>query len=174
LHNLERDAIILLREAFGPAWVGARGGGYFVTDFCTSQQIPVLRRFALESNGGQIATKLMRSRCNFFCDGIQAEGPGTPKRTRWHQEQPYCPVDGRQLYILWVLVDPVSAESSLECIRGSHRRNCWFPPELARNGGILFRENDQCYERMPDIEAGRQAYDIVFAHVPGAASRSQG
>jgi ectoine hydroxylase-related dioxygenase (phytanoyl-CoA dioxygenase family) len=189
--DFERHGVVLLRAAVAPEWVElVRDGieqnlralgplhtiqqekdapGYFVTDFCMSQRIPSFRRFALESNAGEIAARLMRSRrCNFFYDGMWAKGPRTPKRTRWHQDQPYYPVDGRQLCVLWMPVDPVSADSSLECIRGSHRWNRWFQPELSRDARVLFGESDRTFERMPDIEADRPSYDIVsFDMVPG-------
>jgi len=189
--GFERDGVVALRGVFALEWVElVRKGieldlealgplhtiqqekdapGYFVTDFCMSQRIPEFRRFVLESAAGEIAARLMRStRCNFFYDGLWAKGPGTPKRTRWHQDQPYYPIDGRQICIIWMPVDPVSAESSLECIRGSHRWNRWFQPELSRDARVLFGERDRTYERMPDIDSHRREYDIVsFDMAPG-------
>src|SRR5437667_6756702 len=174
--DFERDGFVVLREAFAAEWVDlAREGieqdlktlgplhtiqqskdaaGYFVTDFCMSQRIAVLRRFVLDSNAGEIAARLMRSsRCNFFYDAMWAKGPGTPKRTPWHQDQPYYPIDGQQVCILWLPVDPVATESSLEFIRGSHRWNRWFQPQLSRDAKILYGAADRTFERMPDIES---------------------
>jgi ectoine hydroxylase-related dioxygenase (phytanoyl-CoA dioxygenase family) len=189
--DFEQDGFVLLRRAFAPAWVDlVRGGieqdlrapgplhtiqqtkdapGHFVTDFCMSQRIEALRRFVLESNAGEIAARLMRStRCNFFYDAMWAKGPGTPKRTPWHQDQPYYPINGRQVCILWMPVDPVVPENSLECIRSSHAWNRWFQPQLSRDARILYGDGDRTFERMPDIEANRHAYDIVsFSMEPG-------
>jgi len=182
--EFERHGVVCLRGVFASEWVDlVRNGiekdlsslgplhtiqqgrdaiGYFVTDFCMSQRIPEFRAFALESVAGEIAAKLMRSqRCNFFYDGLWAKGPGTPKRTRWHQDQPYYPVDGRQVCVIWMPVDQVAAESSLECIRGSHRWNRWFQPELSRDARVLFGENEHTFERMPDIDNARASYDIA-------------
>jgi len=189
--DFERDGVVLVRDAFAPAWVDlVRDGieqdlralgplhtiqqekdapGYFVTDFCMSQRLEAFRKFVLESNAGEIAAKLMRSaRCNFFYDAMWAKGPGTRKRTPWHQDQPYYPINGRQTCVLWMPVDPVSAENSLECIRGSHNWNRWFQPQLSRDARILYGDGDRTFERMPDIEAKRQEYDIVSYDVmPG-------
>src|SRR5258707_11155694 len=189
--DFEQDGFVLVRRAFAPEWIElVREGieqdlralsplhtiqqpkdapGYFVTDFCMSQRIPAFREFVLESNAGEIAARLMRStRCNFFYDAMWAKGPGTPKRTPWHQDQPYYPIDGRQLCILWVPVDPVSAENSLELVRGSHLWNRWFQPQLSRDAKILYGEGDRTFERMPEIEANRRDYDIVsYEMMPG-------
>jgi len=189
--DFERDGFVLVRRALALEWIElVREGieqdlralgplhtiqqpkdvpGYFVTDFCMSQRIRAFRGFVLESNAGEVAAKLMRStRCNFFYDAMWAKGPGTPKRTPWHQDQPYYPIDGRQLCILWVPVDPVSAENSLELLRGSHRWNRWFQPQLSRDAKILYGEGDRTFERMPDIEANRREYDIVsYEMTPG-------
>jgi ectoine hydroxylase-related dioxygenase (phytanoyl-CoA dioxygenase family) len=189
--DFEREGVVVLRGVFASEWVElVRDGieqdlralgplhtvqqekdapGYFVTDFCMSQRIAAFRRFILESNAGEIAATLMRStRCNFFYDAMWAKEPGTRKRTPWHQDQPYYPIDGRQLCVLWMPVDPVLAENSLECIRGSHNWNRWFQPQLSRDARILYGESDLTFERMPDIEATRQGYDIVsYDMVPG-------
>jgi Phytanoyl-CoA dioxygenase (PhyH) len=82
------------------------------------------------------------------------------KRTRWHQDQPYYPVDGQQVWVIWMPVDQVAAESSLECIRGSHR---WK----------RFGENEHTFERMPDIDNARASYDIAsWDMAPGDRARS--
>jgi len=189
--DFERDGFVVLRGVFAPDWVDlvregieqdlkslgplhtvqqAEGApGYFITDFCMSQRILVFRTFVIRSDAAEIAASLMRStRCNFFYDAMWAKGPSTTKRTPWHQDQPYYPIDGRQLCILWVPVDPVSAETSLEFIRGSHRWIRWFQPQLSRDAKILYGEGNRTFERMPDIEANRQGYDIVsYEMMPG-------
>jgi hypothetical protein len=54
-----------------------------------------------------------------------------------------------------------------EGVEGSHRWQRWFQPELTRSGGDLYATGSP-YERMPDIEAEREAYDIVaFDMQPG-------
>jgi ectoine hydroxylase-related dioxygenase (phytanoyl-CoA dioxygenase family) len=182
--EFERHGVVCLRGVFASEWVdlvrtgiekdlnalgplhtiqqGKEAPGYFVTDFCMSQRIPEFRAFALESVAGEIAATLMRSqRCNFFYDGLWAKGPGTPKRTPWHQDQPYYPINGQQVCVIWMPVDEVAAGSSLECIRGSHRWNRWFQPELSRDARVLFGKNERTFERMPEIDNTRASYDIA-------------
>jgi ectoine hydroxylase-related dioxygenase (phytanoyl-CoA dioxygenase family) len=180
----KRDGVVCLRRVFSDDWLAlVRSGidkdladlgplhtiqqpegepGYFVTDFCMAQRIEEFRNFVLDSPAGEIIAKLLRSeKCNFFYDALWAKGPGTPKRTRWHQDQPYYPIDGEQVAIMWLPIDSVTAETSLECIRGSHRWGRWFQPELSRDGSMLFGGGERSYEKMPDINGHRGDYDIV-------------
>ena len=136
--------------------------GFFLTDFCMSQRLPEFRTFIFESPAAAIAARFMgASRVSFFYDAMWVKGTATPKRTRWHQDQPYYPVDGSQFCAIWIPLDPVDAQSSLELVRGSHRWGRWFEPELTRRGRELYAGAGSRFERMPDIEAERNAYDIV-------------
>ena len=183
IETYERDGVACIRGAFSKEWFDllAQGvekdiatpgplhtiqqtegdSGFFLTDFCMSQRLPEFRRFICESPAGGIAAALMRSkRTNFFYDAIWVKGAGTPKRTRWHQDQPYYSVDGQHMCIFWLPLDPVSKDVSLELIRGSHKWGRWFQPELTRSGKDLYPDTD-AFERMPDIQAERAKYDIV-------------
>ena len=136
--------------------------GFFLTDFCMSQRLPEFRTFIFESPAAAIAAHFMgASRVRFFYDAMWVKGTATPKRTRWHQDQPYYPVDGSQFCAIWIPLDPVDAQSSLKLVRGSHRWGRWFEPELTRRGQDLYDGAASRFERMPDIEADRNAHDIV-------------
>ncbi|MFO0996604.1 MAG: phytanoyl-CoA dioxygenase family protein [Alphaproteobacteria bacterium] len=193
----ERDGVVCLRQVFTPECVElVREGiekdieapgplhtmqnapgepGYFLTDFCMAQRLQEFRRFVFDSPASEIAARLMRSsRVNFFYDGLWVKDRGTPKRTRWHQDQPYYPVDGEHMCILWMPLDPVTKDVCLELIRGSHRWNRWFQPELTRSGKDLYPPN-AAFERMPDIEAERARHDIAtFDMEPGDCIAFQG
>ena len=190
VETYERDGVVCLRRVFAPRWIAllAEGiekdirapgplhtlqqnsaePGFFLTDFCMAQRIAEFREFLFDSPAAELAARVMRSRrANFFYDAIWVKEQGTPKRTRWHQDQPYYPIDGRQMSVCWTPLDPVAQDTSLELVRGSHRWGRWFQPELTRSGRDLYPQNS-LYERMPDIEADRGAYDIVAFDVePG-------
>lgn len=197
IETYEKDGVVCLRGVFEREWIdllaagtdkdiadpgplhtiqqNADDPGFFLTDFCMTQRLHEFRRFALESPAGAIVHRLMRSRhVNFFYDGIWVKERGTPKRTRWHQDQPYYSVDGRHLCILWLPLDPVPREVCLELVRGSHLWGRWFQPELTRSGQDLYPGNT-AFERMPDIEAERGQYDILtFDMTPGDVIAFQG
>ena len=136
--------------------------GFFLTDFCMSQRLPEFRTFVFESPAAAIAARFMgATRVSFFYDAMWVKGTATPKRTRWHQDQPYYPVDGSQFCAIWVPLDPVDTDSCLELVRGSHRWGRWFGPELTHRGQDLYDAAESPFERMPDIEADRASYDIL-------------
>ena len=190
VETYERDGVVCLRRVFARHWIEllaegvekdirapgplhtrqqtAAEPGFFLTDFCMAQRIPEFREFLFDSPAAEIAARAMRSqRVNFFYDAIWVKEQGTPKRTRWHQDQPYYPIDGTQMSVCWTPLDPVARDVCLELVRGSHRWQRWFQPELTRSGQELYPQ-DSPYERMPDIQAEREAYDIVaFDMEPG-------
>ena len=88
------------------------------------------------------------------------EGPQT-RRTPWHQDASYLPVDGEMLAVIWIPFEALSAEDSLELVRGSHRQvlhdGSRFDP--ADDTAPLY--GDGSLPRLPDIEANRSQWDIV-------------
>ena len=95
--------------------------GRFFEDFCGWQRIPEYEKFIRESAAAQIAGELMGSRqVRLFHDHVLVKEPATRQPTPWHQDQPYYNVDGRQVCSLWMPVDPVDRESTVEFVAGSH------------------------------------------------------
>ena len=81
------------------------------------------------------------------------------RRTPWHQDLTYWCTGGTQLAGFWITLDPVTADESLEFVKGSH-----LGPLYA---GTSFDPNDETtpyfadWPRIPDIEADRASFDIV-------------
>jgi ectoine hydroxylase-related dioxygenase (phytanoyl-CoA dioxygenase family) len=143
--------------------------GFFLSDICMAQSVPEIRDFVLNGPAASIAARLLRSRrINFWADTLWVKDGGTAKRTRWHQDQPFFWVDGRQMCVIWWPLDPVARADSLELVRGSHRWGKWFAPELSRKGHDLYRDGEGAFERMPDIGAHPDRYEIrSWALTPG-------
>jgi ectoine hydroxylase-related dioxygenase (phytanoyl-CoA dioxygenase family) len=180
----ERDGAVRVEKAFGPEWLellaagvakdvaapgplhtvqqGATDPGYFLTDFCMAQRLEEFRTFVVESPAAALAAEIMGSkRVSFFYDAIWVKGSETPKRSRWHQDQPYYPVNGDQFCVIWLPLEALAKDVCLELLRGSHRWGRWFEPELTRHGQDLYRPGASSFERLPDIEARRDDYDIL-------------
>jgi ectoine hydroxylase-related dioxygenase (phytanoyl-CoA dioxygenase family) len=136
--------------------------GFFLSDICMAQQHAEYRDFMLNGPAPAIAARLMKSpRVNFFADTLWVKDGGTPKRTRWHQDQPYFWVDGRMAVIWWPL-DPVGIDSALELVRGSHKWGRAFSPELSKDGRDLYgAKSTASFARMPDIDGDRASFDIA-------------
>jgi ectoine hydroxylase-related dioxygenase (phytanoyl-CoA dioxygenase family) len=102
--------------------------GRFVEDFCNWQRIDEYRRIAFESKAADAAGILMGgSTVRLYHDHMLVKEPGTRQPTPWHQDQPYYNVDGWDNVSMWMPVDPVAPESTLEFLAGSHRRG-WLMP----------------------------------------------
>ena len=134
--------------------------GLFFNDFDLWRHVPQMKAFALEGPCAAIAGALAgASTITFFYDQIFVKEPGTEGLTRWHQDQPYMAVDGEKLCSNWIPLDPITAETTLEFVRGSHRWGRWFAPFDSMLDGS--RHPGTGFERCPDIEAARGDYDIV-------------
>lgn len=183
----EQDGVVCLREIVPAQWLDflavavaeamARpgphaedyeredGSGRFFGDLEMAERLPSFRRFALESPAAEIAGRLMgATRINFFYDQLLVKEPGTSARTPWHQDQPYWAVSGRQVCSLWLPLDPVPKDVSVEYVCGSHRWPEFNPAHFADGSGYA----NTGLPPLPDIEAEREKHRIVsFELQPG-------
>lgn len=133
--------------------------GRFFGDYCNWQRIDEYRQFMFDSPAAEIAAELMESTTvRIFHEHVLVKEPGTDKVTPWHHDQPYYPVDGRQVCSLWIPLDPVGIETCPEFIAGSHNWGRWFTPR--RFTGTDYQREDSDHETVPDIDAHRDEYDI--------------
>ena len=141
--------------------------GRFVEDFCNWQQNDCYRRFIFESDLAESAAQLMSSRTvRLYHDHMLTKEPGTQQKTPWHQDQPYYNIEGRQNVSMWIPVDPVSRESTLEFIAGSHLGPWLMPRTFLDKQARWFPEGSLA--DLPEIEANRAAFPILgWALEPG-------
>jgi ectoine hydroxylase-related dioxygenase (phytanoyl-CoA dioxygenase family) len=133
--------------------------GRFVEDFCNWQRIEEYRRIAFDSPAADAAADLMGgSTVRLFHDHLLVKEPGTRQHTPWHQDQPYYNVDGFDNCSMWMPVDPVPSESTLEFLAGSHLGPWLMPRTFVTVQAKWFPEGS--LSELPDIEADRDAYDI--------------
>ena len=103
-----------------------------------------------------------------FHDHVLVKEPGTRQRTPWHQDLPYYNVAGDQNVSLWLPVDPVPRESTLELVAGSHR-GPWYMPRTFLDGEAKWFP-DGALAELPDIEGDPERYPILaWALEPGDA-----
>jgi len=102
----------------------------------------------------------MRSRsARLYHDHMLTKEPGTRQPTPWHQDQPYYNISGRQNCSFWIPVDPVSRESTLEFVAGSHL-GPWLMPRSFRDAQARWFPEGSLAD-LPDIEADRAAFRIL-------------
>jgi len=141
--------------------------GSFVEDFCSWQRIDEFREIAFESRAADVAGALMGSDVvRLFHDHVLVKEPGTRQETPWHQDQPYYNVEGAQTASMWMPVDPVAPESTLEFLAGSHAGGWLMPRTFMDNEAKWFPEGTLA--ELPDVEGRREDFDILgWALQPG-------
>jgi ectoine hydroxylase-related dioxygenase (phytanoyl-CoA dioxygenase family) len=101
-----------------------------------------------------------------FHDHLLVKEPSTRQATPWHQDQPYYNVEGFDNCSMWMPVDPVPLESTLEFLAGSHLGPWLMPRTFLTEQARWFPEG--ALDELPDIEAAREEYEIRrWALVPG-------
>ena len=146
----------------------ADGSAPFFQDLCNWQRIPDYRRFVMESGAAQIAAALMQSQtARFFHDHILVKEPGNSIVTPWHQDLPYYCVSGDKSVSMWIALDPVPRDVTLELVAGSHQQGRIYKP-MRFDGTELYAGDTTV--AMPDIDAHRDDHTILgWAVEPGDA-----
>jgi ectoine hydroxylase-related dioxygenase (phytanoyl-CoA dioxygenase family) len=143
--------------------------GRFVEDFCRWPSVAAIEAVARDARVVEtVAALLGTSELRLYHDHVLVKEPGTRQRTPWHQDQPYYNVDGTQGASVWLPVDPVPEDGSLEVVAGTHR-GPWLMPRTFLDAQARWFPEGSLAE-MPDIEADRSAFPIRrWALEPGDA-----
>jgi ectoine hydroxylase-related dioxygenase (phytanoyl-CoA dioxygenase family) len=179
----QRDGIVRLPHALSPATMAkvtsafdwsranpgpgaanlpAKGDGTFYQDLANpaalTRYVPLVR----EPEIAALATGLLgQSPVWFMYEQVFLKADGETRRTPWHQDTPYLPVDGPDLLVLWITLEPVAAANALEFVRGSHRGPLYDGSRFDPADDTLPLYGTGDLPVLPDIEADRGAWDIV-------------
>ena len=177
-----RDGAVVIRGCFTPAEVDlVRAGvarnladpgplvavasadsdsGRFIEDFCNWQRIPEYEEFIRTSKAAEIALDLMQSQhVRLYHDHLLVKEAKTLQRTPWHQDQPYYNVEGMQNVSMWMPLDPVPRESTLEFVAGTHL-GPWLMPRTFRDEQAKWFPEGTLAE-IPAVDADRDAFPIL-------------
>ncbi|MDG1846135.1 MAG: phytanoyl-CoA dioxygenase family protein [Acidimicrobiales bacterium] len=199
LEQFRSDGVILVRNALHSEWlllleIGLQRvmnnssqekhmffkgeEGEFIETIRNFDVIPEIRRFAYDSPIADLIGKLVGSNNLWlYSDEFFIKEGGNSRRTPWHQDTTYWPIEGNQIASAWISLDPLPKEECLEYVAGSHTgvmHDGFSPAEVSKDPTTPHYGKD--LPPLPDIEANRQAYDIrsweisrgdvIFAH-PG-------
>ena len=89
------------------------------------------------------------------------EGSEGTRRTPWHQDTSYGNFEGPMMAVVWVPLDPVAREHSLEVVRGAHRGVTYNGSRFAPGDDTAPLYPVSEMPRLPDIENERQEWDIA-------------
>lgn len=167
--------IRLVEQAFawkmdhpGP-WAGdfySDTGARFFNANGDSSREPVFHAMLERSAIGDVAAGLFGSGPVWYLEeqlffkegGSAADGA---RRTPWHQDATYEPMTGEKAAVFWIALDPVPAEHALEVVRGSHRGPLYNASKFDAADDTAPFYPDNGLPRLPDIQAGRDQWDIV-------------
>jgi len=149
-------------------YTGKDGGGRFFVDYCNWQRIPEYQDFIFNSDAARLGAELMNSKqVQLFHEHVLVKEAATGVPTPWHQDAPYYCVDSAKTVSLWIPLDDVPRDTTLEFISGSHKWNKFYRPQ--RFDGSALNADDGL-EEIPDINGNKQDYEIIgWAVKPGDA-----
>ena len=167
---LDRNALAMAQAAFdwslanpSPAANRYGGGeGTFYQDLA-NPKAPAAYRVLLErSNAADIAAALWGSDDVWFMyEQVFLKEGGENRRTPWHQDSSYLPIDGSEIAVMWISFDAVAKADSLEFVRGSHLGTMYDGSRFDPNDDTAPIYGDGSLPRLPNIEAERDRWDIV-------------
>jgi ectoine hydroxylase-related dioxygenase (phytanoyl-CoA dioxygenase family) len=143
--------------------------GRFYQDLANPRAIAAYRRLLAESPAADIAAALWGGRDVWFMyEQVFLKEGGEARRTPWHQDSSYLPIEGRMIAVMWITFEPVAKEDSLEFVRGSHRGILYDGSRFDPADDTAPLYGDGSMPRLPAIEADRSRFDIVsWAVAPG-------
>ncbi len=137
--------------------------GSFIDTVRNFDVTPEFQRLLFDSPLADVAAALFGTeRVWLLFDHVFVKDGGNCRRTPWHQDLTYWPVEGTLLASMWITLDPVPKHECLEYVRGSHKATLYDgfdPPRSGEDPTLPFY--GEGFPRLPDIEAERDRWDIV-------------
>lgn len=185
--RFREDGVVALRGRFEPEWLRILGetmdaalrspgpnlvnhskdpeAPAYYEDFWCWNRYPGFQRFVRESPCAAIAAELLSARrINLVMDNWFLREAGSASHPPFHHDISYFDFDGT-MCVLWLPLEPVSAENGIAFVKGSH---LWDKLFLRVRFGDSHRiDGDSCvvngrrYEPPPAIAAAPEDYDLA-------------
>lgn len=153
----------------GAAELPANGTGTFYQDLANPAALDAYRTLLEDSEIGTLISTVWGGTAVWYMyEQVFRKSGGSARRTPWHQDTPYLPVQGAQLAVMWISFDPVPDNQALEFVRESHRGPLYDGSRFDPEDDTAPLYGDGSLPRLPDIEADRSRWDILsWATQPG-------
>jgi ectoine hydroxylase-related dioxygenase (phytanoyl-CoA dioxygenase family) len=140
----------------------AGGEGTFYQDLANPKALPAYQNVIGDSPAADLVAALWGSDDVWFMyEQVFLKEGGESRRTPWHQDSSYLPIEGAQIAVVWIAFDAVPKADSLEFVRGSHRGVMYDGSRFDPTDDTAPLYGDGSLPRLPDIEAERARWDIV-------------
>jgi len=188
--DLARDGVVLLRGALSPDEVDAvqhvydygvahpspgayrvypeTGATFYIDTFNAANWDAYVSAYRDTSIPDHVQKLWGSEDVWFFYEQLFLKEGGSMRRTPWHQDSSYLPVAGDNVAVCWITLDELTAEESLEFVRGSHRGTMYNTSAFDAIDDTKPADETLDLPRLPDVEASRDDFDIVsWAVEPG-------
>ena len=184
IRQYRRDGVVCLRDILASEWIDTiRAGieeqrerpGPYATIFKTDRSYPSRRATFIEfqriaaprgaeSGAGQIAQEMLGAQqVRALHDNVFYKDAGDIMETPWHQDTGGGCFDGMNMVRVWIPVDPVARQTTIEVVRASHLWNAFYVTGSldmykadavnADANAYYFDHSPEPYAQTPDIEA---------------------
>ncbi len=134
----------------------------FYQDLANPGAIAAYRKMLDESPAADIAAALWGTPDVWFMyEQVFLKEGGESRRTPWHQDSSYLPIDGSDIAVMWISFEPVAKENGLEFVRRSHRGVLYDGSRFDPEDDTAPLYGNDVLPRLPDIETQRANWDIV-------------
>ncbi len=132
----------------------------YLFEYWTWPHTPPFAELIRRSPLGEIAGTLMQANhVHMVMDNWFLREAGARSAAPWHHDEPYFDFEG-SLCVIWIPLESAPREDGLTFVRGSHRWGKLFvAPEFSAN--VPFSCTGDAYQSVPDIDAEREAYDLL-------------
>jgi hypothetical protein len=144
------------------------GATFYIDTFNTANWDAYVGAFADTSVPDHVAALWGSDDVWFFYEQLFLKEGGSMRRTPWHQDSSYLPVAGEHVAVCWISLDALSAEESLEFVRGSHAGPMFNTSAFDSTDDTRPIDPTLDLPPLPDVESSRDEFDIVsWAVEPG-------
>ncbi len=187
IERFRRDGVVALRRQFDPEWLHVLGESMdtalsspgpnlvnhgkdpeapaYFEDFWSWSRFRGFERFVRQSPCARIAAELLDARrINLVMDNWFLREAGSASRPPFHHDISYFDFEG-SMCVLWLPLEPVSAEDGIAFVKGSHLWDKLFLRVRFGDGHRVDGEtcvvNGLSYEPPPDVASEPERYDLA-------------
>src|SRR5438067_6344727 len=114
---------------------------------------PEYQRLLADSPIAAIMAKVLGTKeLRLFTDQIFVKEGGYRRPTPWHQDTPWLMADGRQFATMWISLQPLTQDETLEFVAASHR-GPMYDHTAVREEALGDRRSQNSAPPLPDIDA---------------------
>ncbi len=144
----------------------------FLQDYCNYFVNPEYQRLLADSPIVDAMAKVIQTgELWLFTDQIFVK-ENRSRTTAWHQDIPWMMADGDKIATMWISLDPLSEEETLQCVAGSHRGPIYDWAGKREETGMEVHAGaysaSSAPPTFPDIDGDRGKWPIItHASQPG-------